>query len=88
MFKIFGDKFLQIAVNQKTIITGFLWSVVGAFLTGVYTAVTAVPPHFPVGDEWKTMAMGAVAAGITYLFKNLLTNSEGKIGREPKPPVD
>lgn len=71
--------FLKLGVQDyaKGVITAF----VSAVLTGVYTALSTIPPHL----DWKQIGIVGATAGVSYLIKNVFTNSEGQIlAKEPK----
>jgi len=70
------SKFLKL--NAADFVKGFIMAVLTVIVTGLYTALTSSPPHFPTGSEWATLGMAGLAAGIAYIIKNLFTNSEDK----------
>lgn len=55
---------------------GFVVAVITALLTYLYEALQT-------GDftsiDWKVVLSTTVLAGVSYLFKNLVTNSEGEV---------
>lgn len=60
-------------VNFRDFLKGLVVSVIGAVLTGATTA-------FQTGTtDIKTIGAGAAVAGLSYIGKNLLDNSEGKL---------
>jgi hypothetical protein len=68
-----GSKFLRL--NRKDFIRGLIITVICTFLTGAYQAIAS-----GFAFNWITMkpvVIAAVGAGISYLTKNLLTNSKG-----------
>lgn len=73
------SKFLNL--NAQDYLKGFLVAALTVILTGVYTSLIAVPPHFPTGSELQSLLIAGLAAGIGYLIKNLFTNSQGKISK-------
>lgn len=69
-------------INFRDIAKGFLTSVIVAVLTYFYEVVQT-------GDftaiDWKTVGFTALTAGIGYLFKNLITNSNGEVAKTEQP---
>ena len=64
---------------------GFVMAVLMVIITGLYTSLSAVPPHLPTGPEWGTLGLAGLAAGIGYLIKNFFTNSKDQLfTKEPK----
>jgi hypothetical protein len=68
-----SSKFLRL--NRRDFIRGLIITVICAFITGTYQVIAS-------GFEfnWITMkpvVIAAVGAGVSYLTKNLLTNSQG-----------
>jgi hypothetical protein len=69
-----SSKFLRL--NRSDFIRGLIVTVICTLITGIYQVIAS-------GFEfnWITMkpvVIAAVGAGISYLTKNLLTNSNGK----------
>lgn len=66
-------------INLRDFVKGLIVSVIGAALTGATTA-------FQTGTtDIKTISTGAAIAGLSYIGKNLIDNSEGKLlTPEPK----
>lgn len=69
-----------------------IWSdVIKGVVVAVFTAaLTALVPilqggSFPSGAQLKTIGLAALAAGVAYLVKNMLTNSKDELFKtEPK----
>jgi len=57
-----------------------------ACLTGGLTAVTdtLTSGALPGSGNLKAYIIASLLAGIAYIIKNFLTNSEGKLAKEPK----
>lgn len=78
------SKYLRL--NRRDFIKGLIVTVICAFITGLYQLIAS-------GGElnWitlKPVIIAAVGAGVSYLTKNLLTNSEGNfISSEPPQKI-
>lgn len=72
------SKFLTL--NQKDFIKGLLLSVLTAVVTIVYNSVQAGSLTF----DWKAIGVTALTTALSYLLKNLLTNSQGEILKSEK----
>lgn len=74
------SKFLNL--NMIDMLKGLLTAIIVAVLTYFYEVVQT-------GDftaiEWKTVGFTALTAGIGYLFKNLITNSNGEVAKTEQP---
>ncbi|MFA5158619.1 MAG: hypothetical protein WC451_05555 [Patescibacteria group bacterium] len=65
------SKFLR--VNFRDIAKGILTSIIGAVITGGYQAIES-------GNlDFKSIAISAGIAGLSYVGKNVLENSDGKL---------
>jgi hypothetical protein len=68
------SKFLRL--NSRDFIKGIIVSVICSFITGLYQVISSG------GDfSWPTLkpvVIAAIGAGISYLTKNLLSNSKGE----------
>ena len=66
------SKFLSIKI--KDLIKGFITAMLMAIVTGIYTSIEqgTFPPD---ASGWKAMAITGFGAGLAYILKNLLTNS-------------
>lgn len=72
------------SLNWKDLGKGFVVAALTAVTTALYQWFSATPPHFPTIDELKTTGLIALAAGISYLVKNLFTNSGGQVAKTEK----
>jgi uncharacterized membrane-anchored protein len=67
-------------LNKTDFLKGLLMVVITAFVTGLYELLQSGAFAF----DWvtfKPIVMAAVAAGLSYLIKNFLTNSQGKFAK-------
>jgi hypothetical protein len=64
-------------LNVKDFIKGLIVSVISAVLTIISTTVQAGNFTF----DWKQIGIVALTAGVAYITKNFLTNSDGKLGK-------
>lgn len=62
-------------LNLKDIFKGLIMAVLGAVLALVYEALSTGGIDT---INWKVVGAGALLAAVTYLTKNLFTNSEGE----------
>jgi hypothetical protein len=70
-------------LNLTDIIKGFVVAVITAVLTAVIPLLQS--GTFPTLAQLKTMGLAGLAAGIAYLIKNMLTNSNDELFKtEPK----
>lgn len=78
------SKFLNL--NWSDFAKGLTVAVLTAVVAGVGDIIkTGAIPTF---IQMKIIGLAAVSAGVAYILKNLLTNSEGQfLKAEPKPPV-
>ena len=63
-------------LNRKDFIKGLWVTIICALITGVYQVIAS---GFPI--TWitlKPVIIAAIGAGVSYLTKNLLTNSDGE----------
>ncbi len=56
----------------------------GALVAVLFAVVTALMPilsahTLPTGDDWKLIGTGAAAAFLSYVMKNLFSNSDGTV---------
>ena len=63
------------SLGLKDLGKGFIVAIISSLITGLYTSLSAIPPHFPNVADLKTMGLVALGMGITYLMKNFLTNN-------------
>lgn len=67
------SKFLKL--NSRDFIKGLIVTIICAFITGLYHVIAN---NFSI--SWvslKPVVIAAIGAGISYLTKNILTNSNG-----------
>lgn len=70
------SKFLSLEI--KDALRSFLLAVIGTILMGVYKIIEQ--GAFPVTwAEWKPIVLTGIGAGIAYIIKNWLTNSDDKL---------
>jgi hypothetical protein len=67
-----------LGLNSQDLLKGFIVAVITSVLGTVYQWVSDTPPHFPTVEELKNVGLVALAAGISYLIKNLFSNSAGE----------
>lgn len=73
-------------LNLQDFIRGFVVAVLTAFATVLYQTLES--GAFPSPAQLKVAGINAAAAGVGYLLKNFLTNSENKmLTKESKEPV-
>ena len=65
------------SLGWKDVVKGFIMAIISALLTGVYTSINAgtFPPDVA---GWKSMGIVALGAGVAYILKNWLSNSDGQ----------
>lgn len=77
------------SLKARDFIKGFIMAVITAIAMGIYTSIDSgtFPPD---AAGWKTMLLTGLGAGISYLIKNLFTNSNGAfMKKEPTiKPID
>lgn len=68
-------KTTYLSLSAKDIIKGFILTVITAILTLIGTSINAgsLPLDWPA---WKPIVLAACGAGVSYLLKNFLTNSD------------
>lgn len=69
------SKFLSL--DLKDALNGFLVAFLSAALTGIITTLDS--GVLPSLGELKSAGIVGLTAGLSYLLKNLLTNSQGEI---------
>lgn len=62
-----------LTLNVRDLVNGLIVTVLAAVLTIVQTTVEAGSLNF----DWQLIAKAGLTAAISYLIKNLLTNSSG-----------
>jgi hypothetical protein len=77
-------KFLQLGIMDW--IKGFVVAAIAAIVTPLLAWLQAIGAAQPAPVlSWKAIGAAALAAGIAYLVKNLLTNSKDQLFKmEPK----
>ena len=65
------------SIEWKDFLRGFIIAVVTVILTGAMVSLNA--GALPTGAEFKGLALAGLGAGIAYLLKNLLTNSNDQL---------
>jgi hypothetical protein len=61
-------------LNWKDILKGFILSIITALVAGVYQAIQTGGIQF-TWLFWQPIVYSAIGAGLAYLIKNVLTNS-------------
>jgi len=69
-----------LTLNWKDLGKGFLVAILGALLTGVYQALQAGTIAF-TWVFWQPIVFTAATAGIGYIIKNFLTNSQDQFAK-------
>lgn len=69
-----SSKFLQL--NVADFAKGLILAVIGAVLALIKVSVEAGSLNF----DWPTIGKYALLAGLAYITKNLLTNTDGEFG--------
>lgn len=64
------------ALGWRDAVKGFIVSAITVILIGSYTSLQN--GTLPTLEEFKQLALMGLGAGISYLIKNFLENSEGK----------
>jgi len=75
-----GSKYLRL--NRRDFIRGLIVTIICTFITGFYQLIASDGVI-----DWMTLkpvAIAALGAGVSYLTKNLLTNSRGNF-MTPEP---
>jgi hypothetical protein len=88
--KIIGNGFLQL--NLKDLVKGVVLTIITTLsfalsqsLNGCESCTPPVVAHFPTVADLKAAASLAWIAGVSYLVKNLFTNSQDKMfKKDPK----
>jgi VIT1/CCC1 family predicted Fe2+/Mn2+ transporter len=64
-------------LNSQDLLKGFIVAFLSAALTGIVATLDA--GALPTIEEIKSAGVVGITAGLSYLLKNLLTNSQGEI---------
>lgn len=68
---------------------GLLIAVATAFFGALAAPLTTPPYHFPTPTEWMMIAVLSAGAGVSYILKQLGTNSQGQLlKKEPTAKVN
>ena len=65
-----------LSIKSKDLIKGFIVAILSVVAMGIMTSLNS--GVLPTMAELKPLALTGAAAGISYLLKNFLTNSEDK----------
>jgi hypothetical protein len=65
------------SLNLRDTLNGFLIAFLTAFLTAVSSALSS--GTFPPLSDLKAFALIGITAGVSYITKNLFTNSKGEL---------
>lgn len=68
-------------LNLKDLIKGFIVAFSGALLTTIYQAINAGTIQWTI-EFWQPILLTSVGAGISYLLKNLFTNSNDEFAKK------
>lgn len=72
-----------LSLQWKDAIKGLIVSVLTSTLTGVYDIIAN--GTMPTTEQWKSIAIAGATAGVGYVIKNWLTNSNDEFAKpEPK----
>ena len=75
------SSFLSIHWNDA--IKGIIVSILTSTLTSIYDIISN--GGLPTADQWKAIGIAGATAGVGYVIKNLLTNSNDQFAKtEPK----
>jgi VIT1/CCC1 family predicted Fe2+/Mn2+ transporter len=64
-------------LNSQDLLKGFIVAFLSAALTGIVATLDA--GALPTIEDIKSAGVVGITAGLSYLLKNLLTNSQGEI---------
>lgn len=67
------------SISWRDVAHGFITAFLSAALTGVMTCLGT--GHLPTLPELQAQVLIGLSAGLAYLLKKFITNSEGKIGK-------
>lgn len=66
-------------LNVRDLINGLVVAFLTASLTGLIATLES--GALPTVDELKTAGLSGLVAALAYLLKNLVTNSQGEVGK-------
>ena len=69
-----------LSLSWKDAVKGFVVAVVGSVLTGVYAALTTVPPTL----DFRQIGIVGLTGGVAYLMQKFVTNSKGQLAKTEK----
>ncbi len=73
------------SINLRDVTKGLITAIISSILTGIYTSIASNPPKFPSTlDDWKPILLVGLGAGISYILKNLFTNSNDQFMKKEK----
>lgn len=64
-------------LGSRDLVNGLVVAFLTSFLTGLVSSLEG--GQFPSAQELKSSLLIGLAAGISYLLKNLMTNSKGEL---------
>ena len=74
-----------LSLGLKDLAKGAIMAILTVIVTGLYTALNAVPPSIPDLPTLENLGAAGLVAGAIYLMKNFLTNSNDQfLKKEPK----
>lgn len=79
-----------LSLNWKDLVKGLITAVITAILTGLVQALES-GTALPTLPQIKLIVISGITAGLAYLAKNLLTNSNDQFAtkeQKPKPEAD
>lgn len=65
------------SLNLRDLVNGFVVAFLAAALTGLITSLDS--GHLPTLNEIKAFGLVGLTAGLSYVLKNVLTNSNGQL---------
>lgn len=75
------------SLGGSDLLKGALVAVFTAILTTLYTSLSQTPPVFPKLSDLQGIGVAGLTAGLSYLLKNFLQNSNGQVLKaEPTTP--
>lgn len=82
--KLIGEKLGQLKSND--LLKGFITAMITVIVTSLYSSIQSgtIPTDWLF---WKTQLMLGLGAGLSYLIKNFLTNSDDKFLKKEEPKI-